>query len=192
MYIWRQPQCLTQNVYSIWKKKKICWIKGQMMHCWFPVIFFRYSSGHSAQSRTFHCFHALEASLKHLWEWSAFYLWVQQGRGVVRCWPLKLFREEKAALTEILKPQCPNWGMLRSTCRCRWLSLCFALNPFSHVQLLTVAHQAPLSMGFSQKEYWSGLSYPPQGYLPDSGIEPTSFMSLALASVFSITSTTTR
>ena len=35
----------------------------------------------------------------------------------------------------------------------------------------TVARQAPLSMGFSRKEYWSGLSCPPPGDLPDPGIE---------------------
>ena len=34
--------------------------------------------------------------------------------------------------------------------------------------------QAPLSMGFSRKEYWSGLPCPPPGDLPDSGIEHTS------------------
>ena len=38
----------------------------------------------------------------------------------------------------------------------------------------TVAHQAPLSMGFSRQEYWSGLPCPPLGNLPDPGIEPTS------------------
>ena len=38
----------------------------------------------------------------------------------------------------------------------------------------TVAHQAPLSMGFSRQEYWSGLSFPPPGDLPDPGIEPVS------------------
>ena len=36
----------------------------------------------------------------------------------------------------------------------------------------TVAHQAPLSMGFSRPEYWSGLPYPPLEDLPDSGIKP--------------------
>ena len=36
----------------------------------------------------------------------------------------------------------------------------------------TVAHQAPLSMGFPRLEYWSGLSFPSPGYLPDPGIEP--------------------
>ena len=34
-----------------------------------------------------------------------------------------------------------------------------------------VVLQAPLSMGFSRQEYWSGLPYPPPGDLPDPGIE---------------------
>ena len=42
------------------------------------------------------------------------------------------------------------------------------------VILWTVALQAPLSMGFSRQEYWSGLSFPSPGDLPDSGIEPRS------------------
>ena len=37
----------------------------------------------------------------------------------------------------------------------------------------TVAHQAPLSMGFPRQEYWSGLPFPPPGDLPDPGIEPS-------------------
>ena len=37
----------------------------------------------------------------------------------------------------------------------------------------TVAHQAPLSMGFSRQEYWSGLPCPPLGDLPNPEIEPT-------------------
>ena len=48
----------------------------------------------------------------------------------------------------------------------------------------TVAHQAPLAMGFSKQEYWRGLSFPPPGDLPDPGIEPTSLVSLALAGGF--------
>ena len=36
----------------------------------------------------------------------------------------------------------------------------------------TVAYQAPPSMGFSRQEYWSGLSFPSPGGLPNSGIEP--------------------
>ena len=37
--------------------------------------------------------------------------------------------------------------------------------------LWTVAHQAPLSMGFSRQEYWNGLPFPSPGDLPDPGIE---------------------
>ena len=38
----------------------------------------------------------------------------------------------------------------------------------------TVAYQAPLSMGFSRQEYWSGLPFPSPGDLPNPGIEPGS------------------
>ena len=44
----------------------------------------------------------------------------------------------------------------------------------------TVAHQGPLSMGFSQQEYWSGLPCPPPGDLSDPGIKPRSLKSPAL------------
>ena len=45
----------------------------------------------------------------------------------------------------------------------------------------TVAHQAPLSMGFPGQEYWSSLPFPSPGDLPSPGIEPPS---LALAGGF--------
>ena len=65
---------------------------------------------------------------------------------------------------------------------------------FSHVWLFallwTVTHQAPLSMGFSRQEYWSGLPCPPPRILRDPGIEPWSLMSPALATWFFITSAT--
>ena len=38
----------------------------------------------------------------------------------------------------------------------------------------TVAHQAPLSLGFFGQKYWSGLRFPSPGYLPDPGIKPGS------------------
>ena len=51
----------------------------------------------------------------------------------------------------------------------------------NHVQLFatpwTVAHQAPLSMGFSRQEYWSGLPFPSSRELPDPGMEPASCVS---------------
>ena len=57
------------------------------------------------------------------------------------------------------------------TCACM-------LSLFSHVQLFatpwTVAHQAPVSMGFSRQKYWSGLPFPPPEDLPDPGIKPMS------------------
>ena len=37
-----------------------------------------------------------------------------------------------------------------------------------------IARQAPLSMGFSRQEYWSGLPFPSPGDLPDSGLKPRS------------------
>ena len=36
----------------------------------------------------------------------------------------------------------------------------------------TMAYQAPLSMGFSRQEYWSGLPFPSPGDLLDPGLEP--------------------
>ena len=68
------------------------------------------------------------------------------------------------------------------------------LSRFSRVQLFafpwTVAHQALLSMGFSRQEHWSGLPCPPPGDRPDSGIEPISLLSPALAGGFFTTSIT--
>ena len=68
---------------------------------------------------------------------------------------------------------------LENPCRAQMLS---------HVQLFvtpwTVAHQASLSRGFSQQEYWSGVPFPPPGHLPDPGIEPTSLTSPELAGRF--------
>ena len=39
---------------------------------------------------------------------------------------------------------------------------------------LTVAHQAPVSMGFPRQEYWSELPFPSPGDLPNPGIKPAS------------------
>ena len=62
-------------------------------------------------------------------------------------------------------------AILLSTEKWKWKS-------FSHVQLFgtpwTVACQAPLSMGFSRQEYWSGLPFPSPWDLPDLGIKPRS------------------
>ena len=64
----------------------------------------------------------------------------------------------------------------------------------SHVQLIaiprTVARQAPPPMEFSRQEYWSGLTFPSPGDLPNPGIRPVSLASPALAGGFFTTGTT--
>ena len=64
----------------------------------------------------------------------------------------------------------------------------------SHVWLFatpwTVALQAPLPMGFSGQEYWSGMPLPSWGDLPNPRTEPASLMSPALAGGFFTTSAT--
>ena len=68
------------------------------------------------------------------------------------------------------------------------------LSRFSHVHLFvtlwTIAHQTPLSRGFSRQEYWGGLPWPPPGDLPNPRIEPASLMSPALAGRLFMTSAT--
>ena len=69
-----------------------------------------------------------------------------------------------------------------------------------HAQLLShvwffvtpwaVAHQVPLSTGFSRQEYWSGLPFPPPGDLPDPGIVHASLVTPSLAGGFFTTSAT--
>ena len=58
------------------------------------------------------------------------------------------------------------------------------------VTLWSIALQAPLSMGFSRQEYWSGLPCPPPGDLSDPWMEPASLMSPASAGGFFTTSAT--
>ena len=69
---------------------------------------------------------------------------------------------------------------------------CFSC--FSHVQLFLtlwpVAHQAPVSMGFSRQDYWCGFPCSPPGDLPYPEVKLESLMSPALEGRFSTTSTT--
>ena len=55
--------------------------------------------------------------------------------------------------------------------------VCMCVWPVAHVQHFaipwTVACQIPLSMGFSQQEYWSGLPFPPPRDLPHPGTKPS-------------------
>ena len=51
---------------------------------------------------------------------------------------------------------------------------CVLIHVVLFVTPWTVAHQAPLSIGFTQQEYWSGLPCPSPGHLPNPGIKPGS------------------
>ena len=65
---------------------------------------------------------------------------------------------------------------------------CMRIQSLSCIRLFatpwTIAHQALLSMEFSQQEYWSGLPFPIPGDLPNPGIEPRSPVSPALVGIF--------
>ena len=65
---------------------------------------------------------------------------------------------------------------------------CVRPQSLSHVRHFAipclVAHQAPLSMGFSRQEYWSGVPFPSPGDFPHQGIEASSLASPALAGSF--------
>ena len=60
----------------------------------------------------------------------------------------------------------------------RWRDTKYVCSMLSCVQLFaipwTIAHQVPLSMGFSRQEYWSALPFPSPGDIPDPEIEPLS------------------
>ena len=75
-----------------------------------------------------------------------------------------------------------NCGLVAGAAALLWACMLSPVQLF--VTPWTVAHQAPLSMGFSRQEYWSGLPFPPPGDLPDPGIKPASLTSPALAGGF--------
>ena len=63
---------------------------------------------------------------------------------------------------------CSIKGMGVSVCKC--MLSCFSCVSLFAI-LWAITHQAPLSMGLSRQEYWSGLPCPSQGDLPNPGIE---------------------
>ena len=74
-----------------------------------------------------------------------------------------------------------NWSNRCLMCVCVLSCVWLLVTPW------TLAPQAPVSMEFSRKEYFSGLSFPTPGDLPNPGIEPTSLVSPVLAGGFFIT-----
>ena len=74
-----------------------------------------------------------------------------------------------------------NFIVLHFTvCVCVLTQLCLILRDPTG----TITHKAPLSIGSSKQESWSGLPFPPPGDLPDPGIKPSSPVSPALAGRF--------
>ena len=73
-----------------------------------------------------------------------------------------------------------------------WYSVFYVISSFRCIQLWPheLACQAPLSMGFSRQEHWSGLPFPPPGGLPSPGIKPASLTRPVLPGEFFTTSAT--
>ena len=83
------------------------------------------------------------------------------------CWERKCYHDESTGFGKIFHPvvlkalfKCGGGGLVAKLCRT-------PVSPWTHG-----ARQAPLSMGFSRQEYWSGLPFPSPGDLPDPGLEP--------------------
>ena len=76
----------------------------------------------------------------------------------------------------MVKPLSICYHFPTSSCVLIWRKWKWKCHLLSHVQLCvspwTATHQAPLSMGLSRQEYWSGLPCPPPGDLSDTGIKP--------------------
>ena len=99
-----------------------------------------------------------------------------------KCWFLKEWRCGKAGRVQ---QGISERGILW------WFVPCYVTSVVSDsVILWTVAHQAPLSIGFSRQEYWSVLPCPRLGDLPDPGIEPAPLTSPASTGWFFTTSAT--
>ena len=111
------------------------------------------------------------------WEQELLFLW-SWGESPSLC---ECLHQPGSSLNPLLLVFCGCF--LTRVCVC----VCVCSQLLSPVQLFatpwTVACQAPLSMGFSRQEYWSGLLFPP-GDLPHLGVKPVSPASPALTSGF--------
>ena len=98
---------------------------------------------------------------------------------LVFSWSKQLLREKHTAhwfysQMEMQKaPEILLTWLSREVASFIFISLCRVATSDS-ATIWAVAHQAPLSMGFSRQEYWSKLPCPPLGDLPNPGIEPRS------------------
>ena len=114
---------------------------------------------------------------------------------IVRYWLLTRKEPLMSSESKWLITESPWWVGSRLLCLsvtntiiCCWRQKCVCVRVLSRVWLFvtpqTVVCQAPLSMGFSRQEYWSGLPFPSPGDPPNPGIKPTSLAFPALAGGF--------
>ena len=99
------------------------------------------------------------------------------------CFPCPIFFSDFPVSLSLLRTLLTVWAHPHNPGSSPHLKRCVCMcvrerELLSRVQLFvtpwTVAHQALLSMAFPRQEYWSGLSFPSPGDLPDSGIKPGS------------------
>ena len=109
--------------------------------------------------------------------WKKTLVW---SKNEARVFMIKAASQREAYRTLILLPNGDAGGsrnpltwLSREAAAFIFISLCPVVTSDS-ATIWAVAHQAPLSMGFSRQEYWSGLPCPPLGDLPNPGIEPRS------------------
>ena len=94
------------------------------------------------------------------------------GHGVLPLWACPQFLWEMSVAVEFLSQRGFTCSQMLANAVLRGGPVCplSASVGVTHVQLFptpwTIAHQAPLSRGFSRQEHWSGLPFPPPGGLP--------------------------
>ena len=103
-------------------------------------------------------------------------------------WGCKRVRYDLATKQQQLEQQTVNQIINQN--KCKHTHKHKKLNFWKNFKTWTVACEAPLSMGFSRQEYWSGLLYSPPEDLPNPGIKVASLTPPALAGGFFTTSTT--
>ena len=104
--------------------------------------------------------------------------------------PEKMTQLSHAQAPDPQKPGAINMCCSKQSCLQWYYNVC-SLSCVQLSEILwTVACQAPLSMGFSRQEHWSGLPCPPPGDPPDPGIEPASLISPVLGGELFTTSAT--
>ena len=142
--------------------------------------------------------------MRETWVWSL--CWVdplEEGKAAhssILAWRTPWTEEPRELWSIVLQRAVHNWVRKHSTAQALGKTLCVCVcvcvcvrvrarvRTLSPVRLFptpwTIACQAPLSMGFSRQEYWSGLPFPTSGDLPHPGIEPASLASPPLAGGF--------